>query len=222
MSSTPKRKSGQKYTWADYQKWDGDERWELIGGEAYAMAPAPNLYHQDVVTSLGALLWARLQKGPCRCYVSPIDVKLSDHDVVQPDLIIVCDKSVIRDGRVEGAPTIVAEVVSPSSHVNDRLRKLNLYAAKGIREYWIVTPTPPSVELFLLNDSGYYELRGTYEADDELHSLALPQLRIPLKKVFGYPPPASGSDLEVCEKPARTAQPRSPFRNRPIPRYQSR
>ncbi len=73
-------------------------------------------------------------------FMSPVDVQLDEDDrtVVQPDVLIVCDKSKFRNGRVFGAPDFITEVLSPSTRRKDLLLKLSKYGNAGVREYWLV------------------------------------------------------------------------------------
>ena len=78
------RTARQHFTWDDYRRWDDGERWELIAGEPFCMSPAPTSRHQAIVSDLFGLLYPHFKGKPCRPLVSPIDVKLSADDVVQP------------------------------------------------------------------------------------------------------------------------------------------
>jgi Uma2 family endonuclease len=102
-----------RFSWRDYRSWPDDERWELIDGVPVAMAPAPSIAHQRVVGRLHARLAALLAGQPCEPFVAPVDVKLSEHDVVQPDVAVVCRPEQITDTPIEGAPGLVFEVLSP-------------------------------------------------------------------------------------------------------------
>ena len=175
-----------RFTWRDYQSWPDDERWEIIGGETFAMTPAPNLRHQDIVTELSRQMANAFLDRPCKVYVSPTDVKLSEEDVVQPDLLVVCDKSKMKRTHIEGAPTLVIEVLSPSTAAFDRVRKLRLYAASGVQEVWLVTPYPHTVEVFAL-DGDEYRLAGVYGIEDTLLSRRFPDLTIDLERLFDFP-----------------------------------
>jgi Uma2 family endonuclease len=86
-----------RFSYADYLDFEGDTRWELIDGEAYAMAPAPTTRHQRIVQNLAVVLFHCFRGTPCRPFIAPTDVKLSDFDVVQPDGLVVCDRR--RSGR---------------------------------------------------------------------------------------------------------------------------
>lgn len=169
----------QRYTWSDYCHWPDCERWELIAGQAFAMSPSPTTRHQRIVGKLFRAIAAALAGNPCEPFVSPLDVKLSETDIVQPDILVVCDPDQIKPTHVEGPPALVIEVISDASVIHDRLRKLQLYARSGIAEYWIVTPTPGIVEVLLL-DGESFRVAGTYGQADTVQSPSLPTLAIPL------------------------------------------
>lgn len=191
-------RSDRRYTWEDYRAWDDGERWELISGEPYCMSPAPTSRHQAIVTDLSVLLHQQLKNDRCRTFVSPIDVKLSDDNIVQPDVLVICDRSQIRKTHIEGAPAIVVEVLSPSTSRHDRLRKLQLYAEFGVPEYWIVKPYPPMVEVLQLVD-GAYRIVGVYTETDTLRSPTFPEFAIDLSAAFTLPVLAEEQIDEVRE-----------------------
>jgi Uma2 family endonuclease len=174
--------SSPKVSWTDYQSWDDDTRWEIIDGRAYAMS-APRVSHQMVLGELYALLHAHFRGRRCRVFLSPIDVRLSEHDVVQPDLIVVCDRTQITDTHIEGPPELVVEILSPSTQRHDRVRKLYLYARFGVKEYWIFQPHPALAEVLLL-DGASYRIAGAYTDSDRLVSLLFPELTLSLDEVF--------------------------------------
>jgi Uma2 family endonuclease len=174
------------YDWNDYRSWPADQRWEIIGGEAYAMSPAPLPRHQMIAGEIFAALHAQLSGRPCKPIMSPVDVRLSDEDVVQPDLIVVCKPDQIRRTHIEGAPTMVIEILSESTALYDRTRKLSLYARNGIKEVWLVTPYPSLVEVLLL-DGESYRVAGTYTKTDTLSSPTFPDLAMVLGAVFDFP-----------------------------------
>lgn len=174
------------YTWDDYQRWEDGKRWEVIGGEAFAMTPAPSTRHQGITGELHRQLANHFKGKPCRAFVSPIDVKLSEEDMVQPDVIVVCDRSQITRTHIEGAPTLVIEVLSESTALYDRGRKMALYARSGVKEVWLVTPYPSVLEVFVLAEGGY-RLQAVYGKDDTLVSPAFPELNLVLAAVFDFP-----------------------------------
>ena len=142
-TETPQQKRPGDYTIEDYYKLPDDKRVELIDGVFYDMA-SPSVAHQLIIGSVYAqmLAYVRTRKGKCVPLVSPLDVKLDadNKTMVQPDVIVVCDRSRITERRIEGAPDFVMEVVSPSSVTLDYIKKAAKYEAAGVREYWIVDP----------------------------------------------------------------------------------
>lgn len=203
------------YSWADYQSWNDGERWELIGGHPFCMSPAPTSRHQAIVTDLVVLLSHHLGGRTCRPLVAPTDVKLSDRDVVQPDILVVCNRSQIKETHVEGPPALVIEVLSPSSLRHDRVRKLRLYARSGVGEYWLVQPNPAVVEVLHLQGETY-RVAGVYTDNETLRSPSFPELALDLAKVFALPLSAEEQIDEVRESAppygagATSGQPASP------------
>lgn len=156
-------KQDTHFTYADYARWPESERWELVDGEAYAMA-APQRLHQKVVLAIGAQLYQYLQGKPCEPYVAPFDVRLpkaSEADdaidtVVQPDIVVVCDPTKLDDKGCRGAPDWIIEVLSPSTALMDMMKKLNLYQKHGVKEYWLVHPTDQWIMIYVLESNGEY------------------------------------------------------------------
>lgn len=146
------------YTYADYAAWPEDVRYELIDGVAYAMAPAPTRTHQTLVGELYRQIASSLKGKPCKVYIAPFDVRLPRADeaddrvdtVVQPDVLVVCDKTKLDERGARGAPDWVAEVVSPSSAAHDQITKRKLYDRAGVREYWLLHPTDRLVTVYRL------------------------------------------------------------------------
>jgi len=116
---------------------------------------------------------------------SPTAVKLSDQDIVQPDLLVVCDERQITRTHIEGPPSLVVEVISEATLMHDRVRKFRLYAQSGVKEYWIVTPYPHLIEVFNLH-KGSYVLVGGYGKEDMLVSPTFPTLKLDLARVFDF------------------------------------
>ena len=154
----PIQQETKRYTYADYCTWDDDKRWELIDGIPYAMA-APLIPHQRVSGSIFFQIRQFLHKKTCEVFYAPTDVRLNadtrDDIVVQPDLLVVCDKSKIDEKGIIGAPDIVMEILSPSSASHDMIRKFMIYLNANVREYWIVDPVTGSVIVNILEDGTY-------------------------------------------------------------------
>lgn len=186
----------ERLTFEDYVGWDDDQRWELIAGQPYAMA-SPTALHQAVLLGLTLQLGTVFSGNPCKLWVSPFDVKLSENDVVQPDLLVVCDPMKLRATHLEGVPDLVIEILSPSTLRHDRVRKLNLYGQFGVPEYWMVHPHPFVVEV-MSNREGVFSIMGAYTEVDKLTSPRLPELHLDLKAIFASLPPQPPLD-EVRE-----------------------
>jgi Uma2 family endonuclease len=179
----------RRFTYADYKAWELDEgeRFELIGGKAYAMA-APNDFHQGILVELVLQIAGYLRGKPCKVRPAPYDVRLfyaedeSDDTVVQPDISVICDEGKRGAEGCRGAPDLVVEILSPSNSGEECVRKFNLYLEAGVREYWIVAPGSKTVQAFVLRDGAY---AGTvYPAGALLPSAVLEGLSITLADVF--------------------------------------
>ena len=134
---------------------------ELIGGVLVTMSPRPNFNHLKTIRSIFRIFDNYLIDKDCDVYFDGADVYLSEQDRFVPDLIVVCDDSIIKDDGVYGAPDLVVEVLSPSTFNHDRGRKKDVYGKSGVKEYWIVDPKNFSIEIYLPAD-GRMELMATY------------------------------------------------------------
>ena len=131
------------------------KRYELLEGDVH-VTPAPTPLHQWVSKRLQRQLEAYFEaRGLGRVYDAPIDVILTPHDVVQPDLVVVTDLSQISARGIEGAPTLLVEVLSPTILVYDRTTKSRRYAALGVPHFWLVEPEPRRLECYRLEGSAY-------------------------------------------------------------------
>jgi Uma2 family endonuclease len=181
----------RRWTYADYKEWElkPGERYELIYGEAYAVA-APNTEHQTISMTLSGELYNFLKGKKCRVFAAPFDVRLfyeedeSDDTVVQPDLAVVCDPAKLGKEGCRGAPDLVVEILSPSNSVIETLRRLRVYQEAGVRECWVIDPEKQIVMIYSL--AGQYRAREL-GAEDTAASDILPGLEIPLAGVFTRP-----------------------------------
>ncbi len=164
-TADPIRKTDRHYTYRDYAEWPEEERWELIHGTAWSMAPAPSVLHQRIVAELSDLFRTAASDAGCEALFSPVDVMLfagSDEHVpeadtvVQPDLFVVCDAKKLVDRGCIGAPDIVVEVLSSYTLRKDITVKRDLYERAGVREYWIVDPGNGAIMIYRLDESGRY------------------------------------------------------------------
>lgn len=140
-----------EYTLEDYYAIPDEKRVELIDGVIYDMA-APTFAHQQIGFLMGWQLknFVSKKKGTCIPGVAPIDVQLDcdDKTMVQPDVIVICDRDKVINRCVYGAPDFVVEVLSPSTSKKDSLLKLRKYKAAGVREYWMVDPDKKKVVVY--------------------------------------------------------------------------
>ena len=177
----------QRYTYDDYCTWDDSERWELIDGIPYAMAPpAPSYFHQSISSNIHVQIGQFLRGKPCKIFSAPFDVRLNykskNNTVVQPDLVVICDKSKLDDKGCLGAPDMVVEIMSPSTISRDVFEKYGLYLKAGVREYWLVDPDAKTVITHILND-GVYSGR-LYEQNDIVPVFVLEGCNVDLGEVF--------------------------------------
>jgi Uma2 family endonuclease len=165
----------------DYLKLPDEPRCELILGRLYA-TPRLTFLHQAVVSLLMLRLHEVAGRTGGAAAITPLDVKLADHSVVQPDVIYVsASRLEIVGDRIEGAPDLLVEVLSPGTSRRDRNEKLKLYAESGVREYWIVDSIERQIE-FLVNDSGTFHV--ALPVDDRYRSAELPEVEIDLGELW--------------------------------------
>ena len=179
------QKISNKFTYTDYITWSDNERWELIDGEAYNMTPAPTVTHQKIGGNLYILLSSHLKKrAECFVGIAPTDVVFAEHNVVQPDVFVVCDKKKITEANIQGAPDLIIEVLSPATALKDKREKKALYEKYGVKEYIIIDPAAQYVERFLLKEGGLYGKGEIFGPRETLLSIALKDIKISLWEVF--------------------------------------
>lgn len=131
----------QIITLEQYEAFPEEKRVEVFDGIVYDMA-SPSRIHQSISMQLSTVInnYILRKKGTCSVFSAPFDVKLSDHPlvIVQPDIMVVCDKDKLDEKRCNGAPDFIIEIVSPGNPADDYIRKAYYYESYGVREYWIV------------------------------------------------------------------------------------
>jgi Uma2 family endonuclease len=146
------------YREADYLALPDQPRCELLYGRL-PVTPAPTLRHQRVVLAVARRLLDLAERAGGEVFVSPVDVVLANHSIVQPDVIYVGPgRSGILGHRVEGAPDLVVEILSPATARRDLGEKMRLYGGSRIVEYWIIDPELETVE-FLENTTDGFRVR---------------------------------------------------------------
>ena len=180
------------YTFADYLKWNDGKRYELIDGQVYILAPAPSPEHQRISGELYRQISNYLLDKDCQVFAAPFDVRLPEGEerdeeiltIVQPDILVVCDKSKLDQRGLKGAPDMVIEIVSPSTAGRDRGLKRDLYERNGVREYWLVDYSNKTIEVYLLNKGNSYGKPVVYSAEEKVPVNIFEGLEIELSLVF--------------------------------------
>jgi Uma2 family endonuclease len=160
-------------------------RHELVDGE-HLVTPSPRTRHQRALVRLLVLLQTHLEEhGAGEAFPAPFDVVLSRFDVVEPDLVVVLNRSrsLVTEANVQGPPDLVVEILSPATAARDRGLKRKLYEKHGVSEYWLVDPDEESVEVLRLTN-GRLTLAQKAVRIGRLTSPALPGLTIDLAALF--------------------------------------
>lgn len=123
---------------------------ELIDGRAVAMSPRPMFNHNHIAGNLYVAFSNYLRGHTCTPIMDGTDLYLTEKDRFVPDMMVVCDRSKIKNDGVHGAPDLVVEVLSPSTAKRDKTYKKDTYEQCGVREYWLVNPADKSVEIYRL------------------------------------------------------------------------
>ena len=142
------------YTIRDLSRLPDNIRAELIDGEIIIME-APSTTHQKVLINMLSQFYSCTEKhAECELLAAPVDVQLDcdNKTMVQPDILITCDKSKDRIKNIYGAPDLVIEICSPSTRKKDMVDKLHKYENAGVREYWIVDPMEETVDKYVFSE----------------------------------------------------------------------
>ncbi|MBC7340642.1 MAG: Uma2 family endonuclease [Firmicutes bacterium] len=160
-------------------------RYELVEGDL-RMTPSPSTTHQRISRRLELALHAWVEDHDLgEILDAPLDVVLSEHNVVQPDLVYVARErlGIIKEANIQGAPDLVVEILSPNSLEWDRVTKRHLYAKYGVREFWVVDPEGRTIEVAVLRGGDLVTLQ-VYPVGSVLVSPLLPGFQLPLDQVF--------------------------------------
>ncbi len=173
-----------KLGYEDYARIPDDgQRHEIVDGEHF-VNPAPNLNHQSISGRLYYQLCTQIERtGLGRVFYAPVDVQLSQHDIVQTDLVVVLARNhaILVPSRVLGTPDLLIEILSPSSEKVDRVHKKNVYERTGVPEFWIVDPEARTVEQYVLV-SGKYELQPSAQM---LRAKIVPEAAVEVAELWG-------------------------------------
>jgi Uma2 family endonuclease len=177
-----------RLTYDDYVNFPDDgRRHELIDGE-HIVTPSPVSRHQRVSIRLATALHTFAQQDRAgEVFPAPFDVILSNHDVVEPDILFVSNerRAIVRDW-VRGAPDLAVEILSASTRRLDETRKLDLYDRFGVREYWVVDPDIGAITVYRRAADGTFPRVADLTAaiDDVLRTPLLPGFAITLGELF--------------------------------------
>lgn len=182
----------KSYTYADYLKWEFDERLELIKGKIFNMGPAPSSVHQRFAGVIFNNLYNYLQGKRCEVFIAAFDVRLprtskSDKKittVVQPDICVVCDPSKIDLRGCIGAPDIVVEILSKGNNKKELKNKYEVYEESRVKEYWIIHPDEKTFMKYTLNEDGKFQPSHLLTLGDEVTTDILPGFVFSLDELF--------------------------------------
>ena len=167
---------------------DDGRRYEIHGGEL-VVVPSPLPRHQMVVQRVFLLLHEHGLETGGLALIAPLDIVLDEFDVVQPDIVFFRAerRHLVRpDAVTRHPPDIAVEVLSPSTAAVDRGRKMRMFAAYGVPEYWIVDPIRRQIDVHALENDAYRQAQSA-SADDIVRSVLLPGLAFPASHVFAVP-----------------------------------
>lgn len=142
------------YTYEDYVQWAG--RWELIHGIPYAMTPAPSIQHQKISQHIAVGLDGALSECEECLALLPVDWKIDEDTVVQPDNLVICDE--VIDTYLRKAPVMIFEILSESTASKDKNTKFALYEKEGVRHYVIVDPKERIAKVYRLHEGKYIKV----------------------------------------------------------------
>ncbi|MBC6111511.1 Uma2 family endonuclease [Pedobacter fastidiosus] len=180
------------YSYADYMRFEFEERLEIIKGHLFKMSPAPARLHQRIFGRIYNPIYNCLKGQLCEVYSAPFDVRLARKNqddkeiftVVQPDIVVVCDKSKLDKRGCIGAPDIVVEILSPGNNKKELINKYEVYEESGVKEYWIVSPSEKTFFKYILDDQGKFQPTKLLTVGEEVTTPILPGFILNLEEVF--------------------------------------
>lgn len=158
MSALPSKKT---YTAEDYlalERSATDGKCEFVDGQIYAMVGASR-EHNLVSFNIAGELRNQLKNRPCEAYVNDMKVKAKDaKNYYYPDIVVVCGKPEFADAEADILinPTVLIEVLSPSTEAYDRGGKFARYRhISSLREYLLVSQDQPFIEQYVRQDNAW-------------------------------------------------------------------
>ncbi len=180
----------QKASYEEFLKLteNSEERYEYIDGEIYLLA-SPKVFHQKILSELHIIFYNWFQGKKCRPMFAPFDITLKrnadDINVVQPDLMVICDleEKLNEKDYYMGVPALVVEIISENTRSKDFIKKLDLYMATGVKEYWIINPLNREVSIYLF-DANNISKNATYKNHEIAVSFYFNGLEVSLDSIF--------------------------------------
>lgn len=187
--------NGRKASFEEFLELAGQEevsdvpyRYEYIDGEIYVLS-SPKTPHQRTLTELLVFFYNWFQGNECTPIVAPYDIKLRRHatdvNIVQPDLMIICDldEQLGEDGYYQGVPTLIVEILSKSTRSKDMIKKTDLYMSCGVQEYWMISTDNREVTVYQFDDHKI-SAHTTFKNNETAQSYSFSGLTVPLDQIF--------------------------------------
>lgn len=182
---------GKKVSYEEFMEIyeNTDSRLEYINGEIVILG-SPSIFHQTISGNLHLEFKAYLKGKTCKVFYAPFDVHFKkegfkEPDVMQPDLLITCDhdETTNEKDRYMGIPTMVVEILSPSTRSKDMVDKLNTYMLSGVQEFWIVDPKKKTVLVYVFKDRAIEEF-NSHKLEDTIYSICFKGMTVACKDIF--------------------------------------
>jgi len=179
------------YSYADYLRWELEDRVEIIKGRHYKMNAAPKRLHQKLSLHIATELYQFLKGKACEVYEAPFDVRLPVKSlkneeiftVVQPDICVICDPGKLDEAGCLGAPDLIVEILSQGNNKKELLYKYEVYQESGVQEYWIIHPDEQTLLVYTLT-AGKYVPSRLFTSGDIVKSDCIERFTLDLESLF--------------------------------------
>lgn len=178
-----------KITYSEFLELDknSEQLMEYIDGEVYLQA-SPSTVHQRISRKLSTIFDLYFSGKTCEPFVAPFDIILPTNTIernkVIPDLSVICDKSGLNENNYAGVPTLIIEILLPSTAWIDISKKFHLYQTSGVKEYWIISPKNNDIQIFNLDENGFYGEPSTFYGNSIAVSTVFEELKVDLGGLF--------------------------------------
>ncbi|MBE3577674.1 MAG: Uma2 family endonuclease [Limnochordales bacterium] len=181
--------SGEKvYTYEEYRQLPEGSPYQLIGGRL-VMTPSPTPRHQFVSFELELQIATYIREKQMGVVAhAPLDVYFEATEVFQPDIVFISRErlNIIGPDKINGAPDLIVEILSPATAYYDLKKKFRVYEKHGVREYWIVDPEDNSIQIYVLRD-GKLKLHQEASGEGQIQSKVLEGFSLDIKSIFDQP-----------------------------------